>query len=584
MGRYKRKSSRQSWDENQMRQAILAVRQQKMGWLLASKTYNVPFTTLRRRASKEKGWEKGYLGGHKATFNQDLEREIVEHLEILESRLFGMTTVSVRKLAYEIAVAKRIPHRFSHETKMAGWDWLRGFRKRNPTISLRIPESTSAARARAFNKPQIRIYFEKLTEVITENNLEPNEIWNIDESGLSTVPSQNCKIFATKGRKQVGVLTSAERGQHLTVVCCMNAVGTFVPPGLIFPRKNMKHELMDNAPVGAVGFTQENGWMNSNVFIQWMKHFVKFVKPTTDRKVLLLLDGHGSHKSLEVIEYAKSHGIILFCFPPHCTHRVQPLDVSFYGPLNTYYNQALNNWIRSHPGRTVTHYQVAGLFKEAYDKAATLSNAQSGFLKTGIYPLNADIFPDHLFAPAETTDTPEETLEVAEDPNVTELEPTPPNDNPSCSREISNLPPVEIPSSSSITVAEISPLPVATQIKRKTNRKRGKYGILNSTPEVEAAKQIIVEKRAKELRKSARKIKKKVFIEEKASSESSDEPELFVDDDEDDAACIFCNELFSTSRFKETWIKCQLCAKWSHAECAGVDKKQKVYMCDICRF
>lgn len=59
MGRYKRKSNRESWDENNMQETISAVKAERMGgWLLASKTFNVPFRTLRRRATKEEGWKK----------------------------------------------------------------------------------------------------------------------------------------------------------------------------------------------------------------------------------------------------------------------------------------------------------------------------------------------------------------------------------------------------------------------------------------------------------------------------------------------------------------------------------------------
>lgn len=142
-------------------------------------------------------------------------------------------------------------------------------------------------------------------------------------------------------------------------------LGTYLPPALIFPRKNMKAELMDGAPVGSVAFTRENGYMNSDIFPKWSKHFAKYAKPSKQNKVSLLLDGHTSHKSLDALVYAKENGIILFCFPPHCTHRVQPLDVSFFGPLNAYYNQELTNWLKNNPGRVVTHFQVASLFNAA---------------------------------------------------------------------------------------------------------------------------------------------------------------------------------------------------------------------------
>jgi hypothetical protein len=112
-----------------------------------------------------------------------------------------MSTVDIRKLAYQVAIAKGISHKFSSAKEMAGWDWYKGFMKRNPSLSLRAPESTSAARARAFNQIQIGAYFKTLSEILEFHKFEANEIWNVDESGLSTVPSKNTKIIATKGRK-----------------------------------------------------------------------------------------------------------------------------------------------------------------------------------------------------------------------------------------------------------------------------------------------------------------------------------------------------------------------------------------------
>lgn len=61
-------------------------------------------------------------------------------------------------------------------------------------------------------------------------------------------------------------------------------------------------------------------------------------------------------------------------------------------------------WLRNHLGRVVTQFQIAQLFGISYAKAATLQNAISGFSKTGIYPLNPNIFSDHDFISAATTD------------------------------------------------------------------------------------------------------------------------------------------------------------------------------------
>ncbi|KAK9659800.1 CENP-B N-terminal DNA-binding domain, partial [Popillia japonica] len=58
-----------------------------MGWAKASKTFGVPFTTLRRRATDVnkaiKHSAKGLDRFH-ATFTKEQEQMLVEHLKLLE--------------------------------------------------------------------------------------------------------------------------------------------------------------------------------------------------------------------------------------------------------------------------------------------------------------------------------------------------------------------------------------------------------------------------------------------------------------------------------------------------------------------
>ncbi|KAJ4449390.1 hypothetical protein ANN_00789 [Periplaneta americana] len=90
-----------------MQRAIQAVENKKMGWLKAEKQYGVPQATLRRKVSNGKnkilrGTEKG-LGRYKCTFDKNLERELVDHIKLLESRMFGLTAIEVRIFAYQLA-------------------------------------------------------------------------------------------------------------------------------------------------------------------------------------------------------------------------------------------------------------------------------------------------------------------------------------------------------------------------------------------------------------------------------------------------------------------------------------------------
>lgn len=358
------------------------------------------------------------MGKYKCIFSEEQEVELVEYVQHMESRLFGLTTTELRRLAFQLAEKNQLPHNFNRESESAGLDWLKGFLKRHKNLSLRSPEPTSAARAMGFNKVAVDKFFDLLTTLTDKYSFRPTRIYNVDETGLTTVPKSHSKVIAMKGRRQVGTLSSGERGQLVTSVLSFSAAGNYVPPFLIFPRVRMKAELLDGTPAETAAACHPSGWMQSNIFVEWLQHFIQHVKPTVEDPVLLLLDGHSTHtKNIPLIDLARKNGIILLCFPPHCTHRLQPLDVSFMAPLNTFYSQEVKTWLRANPGRVVTQFQIGSIFGKAYNRAASIQTAVSGFRKTGICPTDRNVFGEADFAAAETTEreeqivNPEEILE-----------------------------------------------------------------------------------------------------------------------------------------------------------------------------
>ena len=275
--------------------------------------------------------------------------------------MFGVGIVEVRRLAFQLAERNALPHRFQNQ--MAGKDWVRGFLERNPQLSIRTPEATPAARAIGFNKQAVGKLFDVLEKIFEEHPFPPTNIYNVDETGMTTVQNKPSKMSALKGRRQVGAITSAERGQLVTIEICMSASGSYVPPLFIFPRTRMKAELMDGAPNGSIFACHKSGWMQTEIFTQWFEHFVRLSGARKDNQVLLIPDGHSTHTAnIDVINNTTDNGVHIVCLPPHCSHRLQPLDVAFMKPLSTYYTQAIECWLRNNPGRTVTVFQVADLF------------------------------------------------------------------------------------------------------------------------------------------------------------------------------------------------------------------------------
>jgi hypothetical protein len=116
-----------------------------------------------------------------------------------------------------------------------------------------------------------------------------------------------------RGKKEMVSLTSAERGNLITVVTSMKDTGTNVQPLIVFQKKKkMKQELMDGAPAGSISAYHPSGWTQTDIFTKWFDYFFHFAKPSADDPVLLIVDGHYSHtKNIDVVDKAREH-----CF--HC--------------------------------------------------------------------------------------------------------------------------------------------------------------------------------------------------------------------------------------------------------------------------
>jgi len=97
-----------------------------------------------------------------------------------------------------------------------------------------------------------------------------------------------------------------------------------------------------------------------------------------------------------MLDFACDNGVVVISLPPHCTHRLQPLDVLLFKALNLYYDEEIRSWLRLHPGQPVTEFQVTSLFSPAYAKAVSLANAMNGFRKSGIWPFNRDMFKGQI--------------------------------------------------------------------------------------------------------------------------------------------------------------------------------------------
>jgi hypothetical protein len=94
----------------------------------------------------------------------------------------------------------------------------------------------------------------------------PARLYNCNETGITIVQHKRMKILVLNGKRQIISLQSAERKSLVTVITCMIPIGPFIPPLLVFPRKNIEKELMSGSPPGSIHVCHPSGWIQSEIF------------------------------------------------------------------------------------------------------------------------------------------------------------------------------------------------------------------------------------------------------------------------------------------------------------------------------
>ena len=267
-----------------------------------------------------------------------------------------------------------------------GW-WERFSKRQN--LKLRTAVPLSYARAMATDEDTLNRYYDMLEDALSVNQLfdKPACIFNCDETGLPLSPK------SVKVVNAVGCDTSCVTGNdksQITVLACASATGRAIPPFVIYDRQTLNPELTRNEVPGTMYGLSSKGWIDRSLFSDWFFHHFLLYIPSA-RPVLLLMDGHSSHYSPEVIRAAAAEKVILFTLPPHTTHLTQPLDKGCFSPLKVAWRERCHEFYAKNPGRVISRYDFSTLFSQVWMKAMSMSNIISSFRTTGIYPFSRKV-------------------------------------------------------------------------------------------------------------------------------------------------------------------------------------------------
>jgi len=75
--------------------------------------------------------------------------------------------------------------------------------------------------------------------------------------------------------------------------------------------------------------------------------------------------------------------------PPHTSHLLQPLDVGVFGPLKHMYGKLVKGKIAA-SNNHINKEDFLSLYPPACKTVFTRENICSGFIETGLKPLNKD--------------------------------------------------------------------------------------------------------------------------------------------------------------------------------------------------
>lgn len=320
--------------------------------------------------------------------NNAQERELLKYIRRLCERCLPPTPRIVANIAQELC------------NKAPSKNWATRFVARHKDqLDARYLNTLDLARHKADSRASYEYYFDILSARIEEYDILPENTYNMDENGFLIGRLQKTQRVFTKDLYKQGKLVGAGQDgsrEWITVVATICADGTSLSPTLIYKAvsgnlRDTWHDDFEPSRQSCYFTSSPNGWTSDELGYSWLTGLFEKETAVKAKKSwrLLFVDGHGSHVNMKFLNWCERHRILVAIYPPHSTHRLQPLDVSVFAPLAHHYSQGLDSLIRQSEGCTaMSKRDFFAIFWPAFERAFTEKNIASAWSKTGILPFN----------------------------------------------------------------------------------------------------------------------------------------------------------------------------------------------------
>lgn len=389
--------------EARVQEAVAAVKEGKYTCYSAARVFNIPRQTLYDRVNgklpRNQAHEAEQLLSHAE------EKELIRWITLLTLTGYPPRYVTLLQMAEEIR-KRRVKNINDDDIQLVQYDdigdqWVQRFLRRHPELASVRPRSIDAVRVQDTSPERLQRWFDDLEKVMTEYNIKPENIYNMDESGFAIGEKEPGRcIINARIRQQLQAKPG--RQEWVTVVECVCADGTVVPPLVIFKAENLSRQWIPANIHGSWRFScNSKGWTSNEHGLQWLTRC--FEPETRDKAAgeyrLLICDGHDSHITGEWIRHCIENKIILAILPPHSSHLTQPLDVGAFGPLKKHMATELEPLMRLGVTR-IQKVEWLAAFVAAHVKALRPQNIYGGFRGTGIYPFDPSKVLNRVLPPS----------------------------------------------------------------------------------------------------------------------------------------------------------------------------------------
>jgi len=273
-----------------------------------------------------------------------------------------------------------------------GHNWASRFLQRHPEYKIVKASSQEFKRDRAATKAEVQDWFRRYKNLLARIGVTPRNMYNSDETGNRIGIGKAKSVITRRGNKRkISLPTSTER-ELVTVLETISADGHALPPWIILAGKQIPAGWdAANLPAAYTLALSENGYINDQIGLDWIVQFDKYSMLRADgASRLLFMDNHGSHCTIEFVDYADEHGIELFSFPPHMTHLMQPLDVVIFQPYKHYHSEAVDRAART--GCTsFNKLEFLAALPGIRKQALKPTSIKHSFAGTGLWPVNPDM-------------------------------------------------------------------------------------------------------------------------------------------------------------------------------------------------